>query len=132
VAKLRTALIVVTVIVLAASSAAPATASALPRIWATVNSKGVAVYKVRPRTIDLSEAAGGTLTLSWSSWTRSAANGAGQAVASGMGTTTTLNVKVHASAVKHGRFTRLTLTTTASNGTPDVEKLHLSANGWIP
>jgi hypothetical protein len=117
--------------VFAAASAASAAASPLPRIWASVNSSGAAVYKVRPRTIDLAEAAGGTLTLSWSSWTRSAANGAGQAVASGMGTTTTLNVKVHASAVKHGRFTRLTLTTTASNGTPDVEKLHLSADGWI-
>ena len=129
--RLRSALLVATLGVFAAASAAAAAASPLPRIWASVNSKGAAVYKVRPRTIDLAEAAGGTLTLSWSSWTRSAANGAGQAVASGMGTTTTLNVKVHASAVKHGRFTRLTLTTTASNGTPDVEKLHLSANGWI-
>jgi hypothetical protein len=129
--RLRSALLVTTLGVFAAASAASAAASPLPRIWASVNSSGAAVYKVRPRTIDLAEAAGGTLTLSWSSWTRSAANGAGQAVASGMGTTTTLNVKVHASAVKHGRFTRLTLTTTASNGTPDVEKLHLSANGWI-
>ena len=48
-----------------------------------------------------------------------------------MGATTTLNVNVHASRVQHGKFTRLTVTTTASNGAPDVEKLHLTANGWI-
>ena len=129
--KLGTALMVATLLALPAWVAASAEASGLPTIWATVNSKGASVYKVRPRTIDLAEAYGGTLTLTWSSWTKSAANGSGAAVASGMGATTTLNVNVHASRVKHGRFTRLTVTTTASNGAPDVEKLHLTANGWI-
>jgi len=131
VGKLRTALMIAALLALTALTAAPAAASGLPTIWATVNSKGASVYKVRPRTIDLVEAYGGTLTLAWSSWTKSAANGSGDAVASGMGATTTLNVKVHASRVEHRRFTRLTLTTTAANGAPDVEKLHLTVNGWI-
>jgi hypothetical protein len=122
---------VATLIALTTSTAAPAMASGQPTLWATVNSSGASVYKVRPRTIDLAEAAGGTLTLTWSSWTKSVANGSGDAVASGMGATTTLSVKVHASRVRHGRFTRLRVTTTASNGAPDVEKLHLTANGWI-
>jgi hypothetical protein len=122
---------VATLLALTTWTAAPAIASGPPTLWATVNIKGASVYKVRPRTIDLAEAYGGTLTLAWSSWTKSAANGSGDAVASGMGATTTLNVKVHASRVRQGKFTRLTVTTTASNGAPDVEKLHLTANGWI-
>jgi hypothetical protein len=55
----------------------------------------------------------------------------GTSTASGMGSTTVLNVTVKASRVRNGRFTRFTVTTKGSNGAPDVEKLHLSANGWI-
>jgi hypothetical protein len=122
---------VATLLALTTWTAAPAMASGQPTLWASVNSKGASVYKVRPRTIDLAEAYGGTLTLTWSSWKQSAATGSGDAVASGMGATTTLEVKVHASRVRHDKFTRLTVTTTASNGAPDVEKLHLTASGWI-
>jgi hypothetical protein len=123
---------VLAVLAAAAALAAPASASGLPKLWATISTSGNAVYKVRPHTVDLAEAAGGTLTLAWSSWTATSATGAGTAVASGMGTTTTLKVTVKASAVKHGKFTRFTLTTTGSNGSPDVEHLHLTGDGWGP
>lgn len=131
--KLGRGLTLATVLVAAAwISAGPASASGLPTIWSTINAKGNGVYKVRPHTIDLAEAAGGTLTLTWTAWTHSSASGSGKAVASGMGTTTTLNVQVAASRVKHGTFTRFTLTTTGANGAPDVEHLKLTSNGWIP
>lgn len=127
---IRRAATFVLVLAAAAQSAAPAAASSLPRLWARVNAHGAGVYKVRPHTVDLAEAAGGTLTLTWSSWTDSAAEGSGTAVASGMGSSTTLQVNVHASRVRDGKFTRLELTTTGANGQPDIEKLKLTGDGW--
>jgi hypothetical protein len=82
--------------------------------------------------VTLAEAAGGDLALTWSSWTSSAASGSGTATAQGMGGTQTLEVRVRASRVEHGTFTRLTLTTTGSNGKPDVETLRLETSGGSP
>jgi len=129
--RLRSGLLLATMLAGAAWVAAPAAAKSLPTILTTINSRG-AVYKIRPHTLDLAEAAGGTVELTWSSWTRSSATGSGTATASGMGSTTILNVTVKASRVRHGTFTRLSLTTTAANGAPDVERLHVTANGWVP
>ena len=108
-----------------ASAPASASASSLPKLY------NGTVYKVRPHTVVLAEAYGGNLELTWQSWSGSLATGMGTSTASGMGSTTVLNVTVKASRVRNGRFTRFTVTTKGSNGAPDVEKLHLSANGWI-
>jgi hypothetical protein len=115
----------------------PAAASPLPTLLA--NSKCAngckqlrGVYKVRPHRVVLAEAFGGDLTLSWSSWTRAAASGSGTSVVSGMGSTTTLAVTVRAADVKHGKFTRLTLTATTSSGQQSVERLHLATSGGTP
>jgi hypothetical protein len=134
---LRRALTVATLSAAAAGwGAVPASASGLPELL--VNSKCGSsgqcsgVYKVRPQKIELAEAYGGEVTIAtWSAWTGSSATGTGTAVSSGMGNTTTLQVTVTASDVKHGKFTHLTLTTTGSSGSPDVEHLHLT-KGTLP
>ena len=97
-------------------------------------SKVVGVYKVRPHTVILAEAAGGNLVVDWSSWTKSAATGSGTTTAEGMGTTTTLQVSVRAWRVRHGRFTRLSITDLQASGPSAVETLHLSTaqEQWLP
>ena len=119
--------------VLAAAAWLPAQASAgsLPTLLANQKcehscAKVVGVYKVRPHTVILAEAAGGDLVVDWSSWTKSAATGSGTTTASGMGTTTTLQVSVRAWRVKRGTFTRLSITDRALTGPSAVETLHLS------
>ena len=96
-------------------------------------SKVVGVYRVRPRTVILAEAAGGDLVVDWASWTKSAATGSGTATSSGMGTTTTLQVSVRAWRVRHGTFTRLTITDRALTGPSAVETLRLSTaqQDWL-
>jgi hypothetical protein len=123
---------------MSALTAAQASAAGLPKLL--VNDKcgpnhcasQVGIFKVRPQKIELSEAAGGEVTISsWSSWTSSSAVGTGVAVSSGMGNTTTLQVTLTASDVKHGRFTRLTI---VAAGVSTPEHLHLQLGGvpaWI-
>ncbi len=127
---------------IALASVGAASASSLPSLL--VNTKCgphhcrtlVGIFKVRPLKIELSEAAGGEVTVSsWSSWTGASAAGTGTAVSSGMGHTTTLHVDLSASRARNGRFTRLTLTATTASGSPDIEKLHLtlgSTPAWVP
>lgn len=97
-------------------------------------STAVDVYKVRPHTVEVAEAYGGTLTLHWSSWTRTGAAGSGTSVVSGMGLTTTLPIGVHAWRVRSGRFTRLSITDRQATGPASVETLHLTTGpgaSWI-
>ncbi len=127
---------------LAAAAWLPAVASAtsLPTLLSGERCVGhpcstaVAVYKVRPHTVEIAEAYGGTLTLHWSSWTRSGASGSGTSIVSGMGVTTTLPIGVHAWRARSGRFTRLTITDRAASGPSSVETLHLTSGpdaSWI-
>jgi hypothetical protein len=130
--------VVATVISVAALSAASASATVVPTLLA--NSKcspnGCAsllgVYKVRPHKVFLAEAYGGNLVRSWTAWSSSAATGSGTATSSGMGTTTTDPINVRASRVRHGTFTRLTVTFTPASGPQTTETLHLNAAnaGW--
>ncbi len=130
------------VAILAAAAWLPAAASAagLPTLLSGERCVGhpcstaVAVYEVRPHTVEVAEAYGGTLTLHWSSWTRSAATGSGTSVVSGMGLTTTLPIEVRAWRVRSGRFTRLTITDRQATGPASVETLHLTSGpeaSWI-
>lgn len=134
---LRHASALLAVTALAASAAALAAASPLPTLLAnTTCSHGCAqllgVYKVRPHKILLAEAYGGDLTLSWTSWTSSAATGSGTSVSSGMGSATTLAVTVRASDVRHSKFTSLTITATTDSGHRSIERLHLAKSGGTP
>jgi hypothetical protein len=89
------------------------------------------VYRVRPRRVELTEADGGELTLRWSSWTPALAVGSGTGRASGAGSSTRYDVRVRASRVRNGRYTRLELTSTAG-GKTQHEYLHLGGAGGSP
>jgi hypothetical protein len=131
--KTRSTLMLAAALAVAAWLPAAASARSLPTLLTNVKCEGsscskvVGVYKVRPHTVVLAEAAGGTLVVSWSSWTRSDATGSGTTSASGMGITTTLQVNVRAWRVRSGRFTRLTITDREATGPSSVETLHLNA-----
>ena len=88
-------------------------------------------YAVRPSHVTLSEAAGGDLKLHWSSWTATAATGAGTSTVSGMGQTTVSSITVHASVPVNGRFTRLAIAGT-SGGRTFHESLKLVHVGGSP
>ncbi len=122
---------------MAAWPAVPAGASSLPTLLANTKcahpcTKLLGIYEVRPHDVTLAEAYGGKLVITWSSWTSSAASGSGTATSQGMGGSQTIKVRVRASRVEHGTFTRLTLTTTGSNGKADVETLRLESSGGSP
>lgn len=124
-------------VAVAAMFAASASASSLPTLLANVkyvsgSTHLAGIYKVRPHTIVLSEAAGGNLTLTWATWTASSATGSGKSVVSGMGTTTTNQINVTAARVKKGKFTRLTIVFTESSGQTQTEKLRLTTGGGSP
>lgn len=133
----RALLIASAVLGLAASGAAPASGSGLPRILSNTYCSGsscTGVYTLRPRVIELSVAAGGNLTkLAWSSWTSTSAAATGTAVDSNMGTTTKSRVKVTASRVRGGLFTRLNVTFTLASGATQAEKLKFSSSqgAWL-
>jgi len=118
---------------------APASAESLPKLLTGLTCEGrscskvIAVYKVRPHTVVLAESFGGTLAVSWSSWTRAGAIGSGTTTASGMGIITTLQVDVRAWRVQSGRFTRLTLTARAGSAPSSSETLDLSVSqgAWL-
>jgi hypothetical protein len=123
--------------VTAAFFASSAGASSLPSLLANIKCAHPCthlngIYKVRPTKVVLSEAAGGNLSLSWTSWTGTSAVGSGTSGVSGMGTTTTTNIEVTASNPKKGHFTRLTITFKESDGTNQVEHLHLETSGGSP
>jgi hypothetical protein len=136
--KRRNAIVLAAVLATMASFAVSAFASGLPKLLVAVKCKSpqacktlIGVYKVRPAKLILPESYGGTLTITWTSWTTSTATGSGTAGSSGMGVTTIVPIDVSATRVKHGHFTRLTITSTGA--TPSVEKLHLnshSLSGW--
>jgi hypothetical protein len=133
----RAALVAVTCLTgLLAFGAAVSSAGVLPTMLANARcahpcTKLLGVYQVRPHHVYLIDADGGTLTLTWTSWTHSSAAGHGDAHAVGAGTSTHTPVTVKATRVVHGRFTRLALT--FHNGTKTaVEHLKLGASGGGP
>jgi hypothetical protein len=66
-------------------------------------------------------------TLSWSSWTATAARATGKAVVSNMGVTNITPIVVSASRSRNGLFTRLTITFSPASGPTEVERLKLVA-----
>ncbi len=124
---------------LLALGTAASAAGSLPTLLTTTRcatpcSTLLGVYKVRPRHVYLIEANGGMLTLTWSSWTPSSASGHGDAHSVGAGSSTHTPVDAKATRVRHGRFTRLTLTFHVGSHTA-VEHLKLgsTSNGpaWV-
>jgi hypothetical protein len=130
VSKMRGGLTLAAALAVAAWLPAPASAHSLPTLLTGLRCEGrscskvLAVYKVRPHTVVLAEAYGGTLLVSWSSWAQSVATGSGTTTSSGMGITTTSQVNVRAWRVRSGRFTRLTIT--GRGATAGGETLHLN------
>ncbi len=130
VSKTRSGLTLVAALAIAAWLPAPASAGSLPTLLTGLRCEGrgcskvVAVYKVRPHTVVLAEALGGTLVVDWASWTQSSATGSGTTTSSGMGSTTTTQVNVRAWRVERGKFTRLTIT--SRGATRYSETLHLN------
>jgi len=115
---------------------AAAGARALPSLLANTRcahpcSHLVGIYKVRPSTVVLSEAAGGNLKLTWSSWTATSASGSGTSVVSNMGATTTTNIMVVASDPKRGHFQHLAVTFELSSGN-QVAQLHVKTTSGSP
>ena len=133
----RVVLIAGAAIGLAATAAAPASGSGLPRILSGTYCSGsscTGVYTLRPHVIVVSVAAGGNLAkLAWSSWSATSATAKGTSIDSNMGTTTKDPIKVTASRVRNGLFTRLAVTFTLASGATQVEKLKFSASqtGWL-
>lgn len=87
-----------------------ASESALPRLYTTVAERGgdyVDVFKVRPRRVSFTCGDGGTLVLSWRTWTRSQASGKGRLSPCRMSSRPRFTVT--ASRPVNGYFTRLTL-----------------------
>jgi hypothetical protein len=115
---------------------ASASAGSLPTLLTGLRCEGhacskvVAVYRVRPHTVVLAEAFGGTLAVTWSSWTRSGATGSGTTTSSGMGITTTSRVDVRAWRVEHDRFTRLTVTNRDATGGGETLRLTGQGASW--
>jgi hypothetical protein len=135
----RAALVAVSCwLVVGAVGAATSSAASRPILLANVRcatpcTKLVGIYKVRPRHVYLIDADGGTLTLYWSSWTSGSASGHGDAHAVGAGTSTHTPVTAKATRVRHGRFTRLTLTFHKTSTAVEHLKLGTSNGGpaWV-
>lgn len=92
------------------AAAVPASQSAVPRLFSTIAERGgdyVDVFKVRPRRVGFACGDGGTLVLSWRSWTASHATGKGRL--SPCRGTSRPRFTVRASRPVDGYFTRLTL-----------------------
>lgn len=89
--------------------ATAATAPRQPRLYSTVIPRGrdfARVFKVRPSTVAMTCADGGTLMLAWSRWTRNSASGSGwTAPCEGTGQP----VMVFVSRPVEGYFTRLSV-----------------------
>ena len=134
----RFAVLLVGAVAALASLGPAASASGLPRLLASVYCSGgscTGVYKLRPRKVVLAVAAGGNLTkLVWSSWSATSASASGTAIDSNMGTTTKSSVRVGASRVRNGLYTRLKVTFMLASGSTQVETLKLQANQatWLP
>jgi hypothetical protein len=90
-------------------TAAGASAAPLPTLYTTENctSRCVPVYAVRPRQLFCQQAAGGELTLTWSSWTPTEAVGAGISTVAHQGVVSRTRVTVVALSPRAGRFSRL-------------------------
>ena len=117
------AVIIVAVLSSAAWTAVPATADGLPTLLATFGATP-AVYRVRPRVVELDQAEGGELMLHWSSWTSTEATGSGTGESFVASAINRYRAVVHASDPRHGRFTVLELTR-AEGGRTYHEKLVL-------
>jgi hypothetical protein len=115
-------------VMLAAISAPPAWAR-LPTAYSTIKCTDSScssfrdVFEVKPRVIVLKNYQGGTLKLRWSSWTSSAARGAGKSY-----THTTQAIRVRLSRPKRGTFTRLKLY--YSTGQTAVLRLGREGSGY--
>lgn len=113
----RSAVILVAAVAAAVGGIHPAHVSARPRLLASDRCARpcdhlIGVYKVRPRRVELDEAAGGTLTLRWSRWNQRVAIGSGHGYYIGAGASYRYPVSVRAKRVRHGDFTRLVITRT--------------------
>jgi hypothetical protein len=112
-----------------ALTAAPASAGGLPKLLANFKcahpcTHFIGIYKIKPPVIYLTNPEGGNLNVAWSSWTATLGSGSGTSVVSNMGTTTTVNIVVSASRVRHGLFTRLTIMRPDTSAPPERLRLH--------
>lgn len=97
-----------------AVGAASAEASRLPKAlaatrWDESSKQLLGVYRVRPKRIQMIEAAGGTLRLHWRRWSSRSARARGTSTVNNMGGTFRTRIRVKLRRPRDGYFLRMTI-----------------------